>query len=214
VDVVAPEAAKRWGIFGGTFDPPHRGHLQVANHAWRQLKLTQVLFIPAGDPPHKQGRTITPAAHRVAMLGLALQNQTHFKVSLVDVTRPGPHYSIDTLRLVQSAHAITPEHCFFIIGADSLADLPTWHQPERLLSLCQLVVAPRPGYKPDMAALQAQFPGLSQRLLWLNMPPVALAATDLRHGREGQSMAEAVLPAVAAYMAQHQLYPANKQTLP
>ena len=195
------------GILGGTFDPVHYGHIQLAQAALDNLGLRQIVFVPAADPPHKQNQAITPAQHRVAMLKLALVNKPAFSVSLVDVDRPGPHYSIEMIALLQQTYQLGPAQSFFIVGADSLIDLPTWHKPEVLLGLCRLVVAHRPGYQPDVAHLAKQLPGLRTSLLWLEMPETPLSATTVRQKLElGQALTNDVPPSVWAYIQDHQLY--------
>ncbi|HLZ08073.1 MAG TPA: nicotinate-nucleotide adenylyltransferase, partial [Chloroflexota bacterium] len=130
--------ARRIGILGGTFDPIHLGHLVVGENSWFQLGLDHVLFVPAGDPPHKRGRAISPAADRVAMIEAAIRDNPHFRVSRVDVDRAGASYSVDMVRALRAEYG--PETSFFfIVGNDSLVDLPSWRDPAILLELCQVV---------------------------------------------------------------------------
>jgi cytidyltransferase-like protein len=126
----------RLGIFGGTFDPIHHGHLIVAEVLKEELQLSRVLFLPAGQPPHKIGRPITPIAHRLAMLQLALQGNPHFAISYVDVRRPGPCYTVDSLTLLRREYS--DAELVFLMGEDSLHDLPTWHEPNRIAELALL----------------------------------------------------------------------------
>ncbi|MCK6630688.1 MAG: nicotinate (nicotinamide) nucleotide adenylyltransferase, partial [Anaerolineae bacterium] len=147
------------GFLGGTFDPIHLGHLLMAEMAWEGLGLSQVLFVPAGDPPHKQGQAKTPAIHRVAMVERAIAGNPHFALSRVDLERPGPHYTTDTVRLIRAQHNLSAEACFLIIGGDSLVELPTWHHTLELITLCRLAVIGRPGYRPDLTELEATVPG-------------------------------------------------------
>lgn len=200
----------RIGLLGGTFDPIHRGHLEVAQAARVQLRLARVLFVPVGDPPHKQERIITPAAHRLAMLELALATRPDFEISHVDLNRPGPHYSVDTIQRIREKKQLRAEDCFFLIGADSLIELPTWYQPAEILSLCCLGVAHRPGYRPDLSTLQRDLPQLEERLHWLEMPPQAISATHIRQTlSSGGDVSPWLPPAVQHYIAMHQLYPAS-----
>jgi len=130
------------GILGGTFDPIHIGHLILAVEARVQLRLDEVLFVPAGQPWLKVERNITPAFHRVEMVRRAIASNPYFKLCTLEVERPGPSYTVDTLmalRDMQGAEA----NFFFILGRDTLADLPSWKEPNRLLQICHLVVAPR-----------------------------------------------------------------------
>lgn len=139
----------RLGLLGGTFDPPHVGHLLLAEAAREQLHLDRVLFVPAHVPPHKRGRPVTPARTRRALLVAALRG-TGFGLSTIELDRPGPSYTVDTLELISRAQPGTK--LFLLVGADSLGDLPAWRNPERILSLATLVVAARPGTK--LAGLQ------------------------------------------------------------
>ena len=197
----------RLGILGGTFDPIHFGHLLAAEEARVALHLDRVLFAPAGTPPHKQGHSILPVTHRLAMVRLAIADNPAFVVSTVDVDRPGPHYTVDTIRLLRDEWGTDAEETFFIMGADSLAHLLTWHRPDRLVELCRLAVVTRPGYRADLAELKAALPGISQRLDWVKMPVLGISSSDLqRRVREGRSIRYQVPAAVAKYVAEHKLY--------
>jgi nicotinate-nucleotide adenylyltransferase len=195
------------GILGGTFDPIHLGHLLMAESAREILELRQVLFVPAGDPPHKQELPITPACHRQAMVELALAHNPFFELSPVDLDRSGPHYSTETVQLLQKRYDLPPELCYFIIGSDSLQDLPTWHRPAELIKICRLAVARRPGSVPDLTSLEATLPGLSDQLTWVEMPLVGISASDIRaRVRAGQSIRYQVPDGVGEYIQKHQLY--------
>jgi nicotinate-nucleotide adenylyltransferase len=134
------------GVLGGTFDPIHIGHLVVAEEARTKLGLSEVLFVPAGQPWLKQGHSITPAAHRVEMVRRAIADNPYFKLSTLEVERPGPSYTVDTLTLLQDQLS-GEASLFFIIGRDTLAELPLWKEPEKVVQLCRLVVPPRLGSK-------------------------------------------------------------------
>ncbi len=197
----------RVGVLGGTFDPVHNGHLAVAETVFHALHLQRILFVPAGEPPHKTSRRITPIAHRVQMVSLAIADRPEFALSLIDVARPGPHYSVDTVRLARQAHQASKDDCFFVTGADALIDLPDWHLPQQLLSLCRLAVAHRPGYQPDIAALSRRLPLLPERIVWVEMPGIPISATAVRAGvKRKQSIAGVVPAAVADYIAAQNLY--------
>jgi nicotinate-nucleotide adenylyltransferase len=197
----------RLGILGGTFDPIHFGHLLAAEEARVTLRLERVLFAPAGIPPHKQELSILPVAHRLAMVRLAIADNPAFAVTTVDIDRPGPHYTVDMVRLLRDEWGTSTDQTFFIMGADSLADLPTWHQPAQLVELCRLAVVARPGYRPDLAKLEAVLPDLSRRLDWAEMPVLGISSSDLQHRvREGRSIRYQVPAAVAQYVAEHGLY--------
>jgi nicotinate-nucleotide adenylyltransferase len=202
--------SRRVGIFGGTFDPIHVGHLVVAEDCAFQLGLDLVLFVPVGQPPHKRGRAITPADDRVRMVELAIADNPRFQLSRVDVDRPGPSYSVDTVAALL-AELGPAARLFFIIGADSLADLPTWHQPERLVALCEIIAVNRPGYpRFDLARLEPAIPGARERIHRIEVPGLDIAASDLRQRiAEGRPIRYLVPEAVRRYLEEHQLYRSN-----
>jgi nicotinate-nucleotide adenylyltransferase len=200
---------RRLAVFGGTFDPVHHGHLIAAEEARHALALDQVLFVPAAVPPHKLGASMAHAEHRVAMLALALAGNPAFALSRMDLDRPGPHFTVDMLRLL--AAELGPDvELFFLMGADSLVDLPTWRDPAGIMAQARLVVVDRPGYLPDLAALEARLPGLGAGLTVVHMPLVGIAASDIeRRVRAGRPIRYQVPEAVAAYIAEHRLYTAD-----
>ncbi len=196
---------QRLGIFGGTFDPIHHGHLIVAEVMLEELGLDRVLFLPAGQPPHKVGRPITPVHHRVTMLYLALQGNPRFGVSLVDVQRPGPCYTVDSLRLLRAEY---PEaELVFLMGEDSLRDLPTWHQPDRIAEQALLGVALRPEVEVDLEAVFARVPSARDRVVLVRVPLIQIAASDIRRRvAEGRTIRYQVPRPVEQYIAHHGLY--------
>lgn len=195
------------GILGGTFDPIHLAHLLSAEVVRDTLRLSKVLFVPAGDPPHKQGLPLTPARHRRAMVELAIATNPDFELCPIDLERPGPHYSVDTVRLIRERYHVAPDDCFFIIGSDSLRDLPAWHEPQQLVKLCRLAVVHRPGYRPDTGALAGLIPGLTERLASVTMPQIELAASDIRaRHRAGRSIRYQVLDSIWDYIQAQGLY--------
>ncbi len=195
------------GLLGGTFDPIHLGHLLMAETARERLDLSQVLFVPAGDPPHKQDVAKTPALHRAAMVEQAIAGNPHFVLSRVDLERPGPHYTLDMVRLVRAQHGLSAEECFLIVGSDSLVDLPTWYHAPELISLCRLAVIHRPGYRPDLSNLATAIPGLTSRLDWVEMPVSGVSSSDIRaRVRAGRSIRYQVAEGVRAYIEQYGLY--------
>jgi len=197
----------RVGILGGTFDPIHLGHLLLAETAREVLALQRVLFVPAGDPPHKQAAPKTPACHRQTMVELAIAGNVCFELSLIDLERPGPHYTTDTVRLLRYQHNLSPDECFFIIGGDSLVDLPTWHNASELMSLCRLAVSHRPGYQPDLGSLEEELPGLSNRMDWVEMPVLGLEASVIRQRvQAGRSIRYQVTDTVRQYIDTNKLY--------
>lgn len=200
------------GILGGTFDPIHNGHLGLGRAVRRALGLGKILFAPVGTPPHKPQRAITPSSHRLKMVQLAVAGDPFFEVSTVDLDRPPPHYSVDTVARLRAAHRLKAGECYFIIGADSLADLPGWHAPDRLLQLCRLAVGHRPGYRPPMDTLIARFPGLLRQITWVEMPGIPISATAVRRQVSRQEPFEHyVPPAVAAHIKANGLYRQKKR---
>ncbi len=200
------------GILGGTFDPIHLGHLLVAELGRETLGLHRVLFVPAADPPHKQDLAKSAARHRRVMVELAIAGNPCFALSPVDLDRPGPHYSTDTVRLLRAEYGLAADDCFFIIGTDSLQDLPGWHRPAELLRLCRLAVACRPGYPPDLTELEKVLPGLHDRLDWVEMPGRELAATDIRaRVAAGKSIRYQVPDSVREYIERQGLYRGERQ---
>jgi nicotinate-nucleotide adenylyltransferase len=197
---------QRLGILGGTFDPIHHGHLVAAEEALYQASLDRVLFVPAGAPPHKPTRPISAADHRLRMIELAIAGKAHFAISRVDVDRSGPCYTVDTLALLRREWGSGPT-LFFIVGADSLAEMATWYQPQRLIELCELVVVERPGSEIDLEQVEGQLPGISGRLHRVRMPRLQISSSDLRaRRRAGRSISYLVPPAVEAYILEHGLY--------
>ncbi len=198
--------ASRLGVFGGSFDPPHYGHLALAETARVQLSLDGVLFVPAGQPPHKRGHPMSAPEHRAALVEAAIADNPAFALSRVDLDRPGPHFTVDMLRLLRDQFPDVGAW-FFLMGEDSLRDLPQWYQADAILRQVTLAVMPRLGARADVAALTAALPRLSERLVWLDVPPVHFAATDLRRRvRAGLPLRYLVPPDVEAYIERHQLY--------
>ncbi len=197
----------RLGVFGGTFDPPHYGHLAIAEEAAEQLGLPRVLFVPTGQPPHKPGAPVTPAAHRVRMTALAIADNPRFELSCVDVERPGPSYTVELLALLHAEYGAATE-LYFICGMDMLASFLTWHEPAQIIARCQLVAVTRPGYTPvDVAALEAALPAARGRIHLLHAPGLDVSGTELRaRVAASRSIRYLVPPVVAAYIAEHALY--------
>ncbi len=202
----------RIGILGGTFDPPHNGHLLLARAAKMQLHLDRVLFAPAGLQPFKQDRQVSSAEQRAEMVTLAIAGEAAFQLSRIDLDRPGPHYTVDLLRIASGVYPDMP--LWFIMGGDLLIDLPRWRDPRRLIELARLAVLRRPGLAPDWAALEATLPGLWDCVDWIDMPPTDVSAHDIRRRvREGESIAGLVPPAVAQYIVEKQLYRSEERRL-
>lgn len=193
------------GILGGTFDPPHNGHLQIAAAAQSALQLAQIVFIPAGQPPHKLDEPVSPLAVRVAMLELALDANPDFAISLLEAERAGPSYTVDTLRALRAV--LEHDEIYFIMGMDSLQNLPTWHQPQEIVKLCKLAVLRRPGYGIDLDALEQRVPGVKKSVVMIPAPEIDIAAREIRERvRRGEPIGDLVPPPVADYIAAHSLY--------
>lgn len=170
---------KRLGIFGGTFDPPHVGHLILAMEAYDQLKLDKVLWVLTPDPPHKKGKKITPIDIRLEMVMAAINNDPMFELSRVDIDRNGPHYIVDTMQRLHTIYQ--DEELVFIMGGDSLLDLPNWHEPHGFLSLCDRIgVMHRPGEKIQKGELEETFPGISKKVEFIEAPLLEISSNMIR----------------------------------
>ena len=197
---------QRIGVIGGTFDPIHYGHLAAAEEARVRVNLEKVLFSVAGLPPHKLDEEVTPAEHRLAMVQLGIFSNPDFELSRVDVDRSGPSYTVDTISILQEQWGQGAE-MFFILGLDSLVEVPTWHQPERLIQLCHLVAVARPGFEVDMRQLEDSVPGISSRVEIIGMPEVDISSSDLqRRVREGLPIRYQVPEEVERHIREHRLY--------
>lgn len=198
---------RRIGILGGTFDPIHLGHLALAESAGEELELEKVLFIPAGHPPHKKDRLITEARHRQRMTELAIAGNPRFALSTIDLVRSGLSYTVDTLRLL-SAEYVGAE-LFFIIGADSLLDLPTWYRPAEILQLAIVAAAGRPGFSLDQfeSKLGELYRKYRHRIVLFEAPSLDISSTMLRERLvAGRSVRYLVPDAVLEYIAANDLY--------
>jgi nicotinate-nucleotide adenylyltransferase len=199
----------RVGLFGGTFENTNVGHLILASEAQSQLELTRLLWTVTPDPPHKQDQTITSLAHRLAMVKLAIQDNPFFELSNIELNRPGPHYTIDTIKLLAEENPeaeIVP-----ILGGDSLNDLPTWHQPKEILYTAHWVgVMRRPGEKTNLQALERELPGISSKVHYVDAPLLEIASREIRERAATGKPFRYYLPEpVYEYIEQHQLYQAH-----
>jgi nicotinate-nucleotide adenylyltransferase len=175
----------RLGIFGGTFDPPHIGHLILAMECRWQLELDQVLWVLTPNPPHKQGQTITPLEARLQMLQACLQDEPGFALSRVDIDRPPPLYAVDTVRLVKAQYP--GSEVAYLIGEDSLYDLPDWHTPQDFVAACDILgVMRRPHAQSgrqrprSLDELEEHIPGLLARLRFVAAPLLEISSTAIR----------------------------------
>lgn len=197
---------KRVGILGGTFDPIHVGHLMMAEAVRGEYQLDEILFIPAASPPHKEGQRITSAEHRYLMTVLATLSNPHFFVSDLEMKRPGPSYTIDTIYALRYEF---PKTAFsFIIGTDVIAEIATWDRVEELLTLCPFIAASRPGEEPDLARLRRELGALGEaRIHSVTTPELEISSTDIRQRvRRGASIRYIVPDAVEQYIYKEGLY--------
>ena len=197
------------GVFGGTFDPIHVAHLTVAQEAAETLGLERVLFVPAGQPPHKPDRVISPAADRLAMIELAIAGNERFTVDRIELDRDGPSYTVDTLEALKVRSVGVAEPALtLIISSEAFRELPTWRDPRRILELACLAVAPREGYQPVSADfMEREFPEFRDRVRYLVGPRMRLSASEIRERvAAGRSIRYLVPDAVAAYIDDHALY--------
>jgi nicotinate-nucleotide adenylyltransferase len=200
------------GILGGTFDPIHVGHLAIAEEAREALGLERVLFIPNRTPVHKPARPVSPAEDRAAMVALAIADNPAFALSRLEIERPGPSYSVDTLQALVGeirATGVEPDLAF-ILSAEAYAGLAGWYRPARLIELCRLAVVPRPGARPvDVPAMARIVPGAERRTVVLDGPWIGVSGTEIRaRVAAGRSIRYLVPDAVIAYIGDHGLYAA------
>ena len=197
----------RLGLFGGTFDPVHVGHLVLAEQCREQCRLDQVWLIPSGQPPHKRQIPLTPGKLRAEMLDFAIAGHPDFVVSRMELDRQGPTYTVDTL---QHLHDEDPSReLFFLMGADSLADLATWREPERIAALATIVAVNRGDRPLPERAMLEQLVGetIARRVQFVTIPGIDLSASDLRRrARDGRSLRYLVPRPVEIYIQQHSLY--------
>ena len=200
------------GVLGGTFDPIHNGHLAVAEEVRRRLGLDEVIFVPAGKPWLRMTAPLSAATYRVRMVRLAIAGRPYCKLSLVEIERAGPSYTVDTVNRLR-AQLDSGDELFFILGWDNLAELPRWHEPRQLVRACSLVAVPRPGYDlPDLKPLEALVPGLAASLILLDAPLVDISASLVRERvSRGLSIRQLIPGPVADYIEEHGLYASENQ---
>ena len=199
-------SGERWGILGGTFDPPHYGHLLIAENTREALKLAGVLFMPAALPPHKLEWAITPGAQRRDMVDLAIADNPTFSLLTIELERDGPSYSVDSLERLSADRP--GQEFVFIVSVEAARQLPTWRDPQRLLELTEIAVVPRLGYPPlEVGWADRAFPGQRDRFLDVTSSPVGYSASDVRaRVAAGQSIRYLVPPPVEDYIARYGLY--------
>ncbi len=167
----------RLGVFGGTFDPPHIGHLILAAEAQHQLALERVLWVLAANPPHKRG--YSPVERRLAMVQTAIAGEPRFVLSRVDIDRPPPHYALDTVRILREVYP--DAELVYLMGSDSLLDLPAWHRPRDFVEACDaLGVVRRPGETASPESVFRSLPGLREKVRFVDAPLLQIASRDIR----------------------------------
>ncbi len=198
---------QRIGIFGGTFDPIHQGHLIMADELRYRLRLERVLFLPAGRPPHKTEQEITTDQHRLEMLESAISDNPAFEVSYVDIRRSGLSYTADSMR--EHLELFPGAEIAFLMGQDSFRDLPHWHQPGRLVELVRLGVAMRPGVVVDVESILQRVPEVAGRVDFADVPLIQIASSEIRRRvREGMPIRYHVPAPVERYIRENGLYQA------
>lgn len=196
----------RVGLFGGTFDPPHLGHLILASEVRAQLRLDQLLWVLTPIPPHKLDQSITPLEDRLAMVQLAIGDNPAFQLSRIELDRPGPHYTLDTVRQARDENPASD--VILLIGGDSLRDLPAWHRPADLIAVChEIGVMRRPGDSVDLPALERVLPGIQAKVRFVDAPLLEIASSEIRRRVAASEPFQYYLsPPVYEYILQHDLY--------
>jgi len=190
------------GVFGGTFDPIHYGHLRLAEEARERFGLNEVIFVPAAQSPFKT--QLTDARHRLRMVEIAIQENPHFRVSRIETERGGISYTIDTMREFKQLYP--QSKLFFLVGLDAVLELPRWYQAEALIELCSFIAACRPGFDFEMLQERMPEPYLSHIRL-MDMVPVDISATELRGiAAQGRSLRYLTPAGVIEYIEREKLY--------
>lgn len=202
---------RRIGLFGGSFDPIHMGHLIIASEALQQLSLDEVFFLPAGRPPHKPDQQLAADRDRVAMIDLAIAGRPAFSLSDIDLGQDRPSYSAELVERMATIHR--GNALFFIIGSDSLRDFHTWYQPHRITALATVAVVPRPGVVYQLSDVLTRTPSLQGNLQLLAMPLIDISSTEIRRRAGcGEHFWYQVPIDVEAYILRHALYRSRNRT--
>jgi nicotinate-nucleotide adenylyltransferase len=197
--------SRRIGVFGGTFDPVHVGHLVLVSELKHALDLDLVLFVPAGDPPHKPDQLLSSVEHRLHMLEVAVEGRACFDIDHIEVNRIGPSYTKDTLEQIQLKYR--SNRLVFLMGEDSLRDLHTWRQPERIIELAELGVGCRPNVHLDLEAVYDRLPNARGRVVLIDVPLIEISSRDIRKRvANGAPYAYQVPKEVEQYIKEHGLY--------
>jgi nicotinate-nucleotide adenylyltransferase len=194
------------GVMGGTFDPPHIAHLLLADLGRFAFELERVLWVVTAVPPHKPDQPISPVEDRLMMVKAAIRGNPDFEISLADHDRPAPHYAIDTMHWLQDRFPRT--RFMYLMGSDSIRDLPTWHNPSGFVAAChQLGVMHRPGVEMDLHDLESEIPGLMEKVRFFDAPLIECSGRDIRQRvRQGLPYRYFLPPDVAAFIEKRDLY--------
>lgn len=197
---------QRIGYFGGTFDPPHIGHLILAGEAVTQFKLNRLLWMLTPDPPHKQGKQITPLEHRLGMLQSMIAHNPIFEISRLEIDRSGPHYTIDTVNILKQQEP--DAEIVLLIGGDSLADLPKWRfAPDLITAVSKLGVMRRPNDFANLAEIEAQLPEVKNKIQFIDSLLQPVSSSELRRRIKSNEMARYYFaPEVWEYIEKNNLY--------
>ena len=199
-------AAMLIGLFGGTFDPPHLGHLALCREAVSDLGVERLLWLLTPNPPHKAHRHITPLPHRLRMVELALEG-TSYELSRVDIDRPPPHYAVDTVRILREQYP--QAELLYLMGGDSLNDLPRWYRAADFMQTLDFIgVMHREGELPDLISLEQRLPGLQAKVRFVQARRVDISASQVRLLiRKGKPFEHLLPLGVAGYIRENKLYP-------
>jgi nicotinate-nucleotide adenylyltransferase len=199
-------AGRRIGYFGGTFDPPHLGHLILAVEAHYQLELDRLHWILTPDPPHKTNHQVSPVEIRLEMLQLIMDARSEFHINLIDIDRDPPHYAADTVELLKKNNPA--DELVYVIGEDSLQDLPGWHAPDKFIAAVDiLAIAPRPGISTDLGEMERLLPGMAGKTTFLKDVGIEIASSVIKSRMKKSEPYDHLLPEeIAEYLKIHQLY--------
>jgi len=195
----------RIGLLGGTFDPPHLGHLWLAETSHQQLQLDKVLFMPVGLPPHKSGRTVAPVVDRIQMVKLATRGVDYFAVDSTDIFRPPPHTMVTLIPLIRSMFPMAT--IWLLVGMDSIRELGSWHLPGQIISQCRLAALPRPGVTVDWQRLDTSVKDVKRAVDHLEGPQLDISSSLIRQRLRDRLTVRYLVPtAVGDYIEEKQLY--------
>jgi len=189
-------------LFGGTFDPPHIGHLIIAESILSDLDIDKIIFIPSSIPPHKPLHSYSSASSRVEMLQISIKGTPAFQISDIELNRPGASYSVDTIKQIKSQMSLSKEELYFVIGSDSLVEFQRWKNPHEILSLAQVIIAPRSLFTKDMVK-----PEFLEQVQFLDTPQIDISSSMIRERvREKKSIRYYVIPEVLEYIQEKRFY--------